>query len=260
MKSSPSHPPKPPFGAETTRAFGPARKARRGRRADRRIGAKARDGVERGRVGLRVEEVLDVEREVEAAMLVTDMQIELRPPGHRDDAVVRRGPIADAVEAKARAEDARSELVSHRQTAGPRLLRRERERAGRVAVVHRERRVREGHVEIGGEPLRDLEARLELGAVAVRRIARRGRAVVAVPHGLAREVEHPERGREVPPIEESRAHADLLADRAHERRHRGRREDAAHVVRVIAVPVVEIEFELRVLLRERRHAPRRASG
>src|SRR6185295_20293582 len=93
----------------------PTREAGRDGRAHRGIRAKARGRVERGGWELRVEQVLDVERHVEAAMLVTYMQIELRPAGDRDRAVVRRRTFTDPIEAEASANHARAELVPRRQ-------------------------------------------------------------------------------------------------------------------------------------------------
>ena len=138
------------------------------------------------------------------------------------------------------------ERVARRQAARPRLLGREREPAA-VRVADRELRLGERDVAVGRQPARELVARLELDPLArAWADADLGRALVADPHRLAVEVEPPERGREVPALEQARARAELLAHRARQRRHRRRREHAAHVVRMKAVAVVHVDVELRV--------------
>src|ERR1035438_6527076 len=59
------------------------------------IGAEAADGVELRRAEVAVEQVRDVERDVEPASAVAEMQVDLRETRSHDRPVVRRGAIAD---------------------------------------------------------------------------------------------------------------------------------------------------------------------
>ncbi len=137
--------------------------------------------------------------------------------------------------------------MPRRETAGPGLLRGEGQAAA-VLMVGRELGVRERDRAVCCEPGGDLVTRFEFEAVASRRVADVGRAIVAVPSGLVGEVEQPARSREIQLVPEPSAGADFFAHGAGEGRDGRRRKHATHVVRVKAMPVVHEYVELRVLL------------
>src|SRR5262249_41994158 len=147
------------------------------------------------------------------------------------------------VETKPRARDARTELVARRQTARPRLLRREREAAAVFAPGSGELRVRERDRAVSREPRSEFVPPFELETVTTRRFAHFGGAVVSIPGRLVIKIEEPAGGGQVEPVPETRARSDFFAHGTRERRDRRGREDASHVVRMKPVSPVEIHIE-----------------
>src|SRR6185369_11977895 len=181
---------------------------------------------------------------------IAEVSIDLVETRCDQHAVVRRGAIADAVEAQARTPHAGAESVARRESTGPSLFRRQREPTA-VFMTGGELGMSKSDRAVDREPRSKLVAGLELHAVASRRRPSAGRALVATPGGLAIEVEQPTRHREVEALPEARARADFLADGARERSHGGLSEAAAHVIRVKAMAPVQVQIELGVLAIQR---------
>src|SRR5262249_36949041 len=157
-------------------------------------------------------------RDVEPAVAISDVQIDVGETGRHDDAIVGRRAIADAVETQPGAREARPELVTGRESARPRLLRREGETSPIFAVGGGKLGPRERRRPIGSEPRRELVPPLELDAEATRARAHAGRPLVTVPRRLVVEVEKPSRGRQIEAVPEPRPRSELIADGPRQRR------------------------------------------